>query len=196
MPNIVIAYHSGFGHTKVIAEHVRVGASSVAGASVTLVAVDELPGPGPDRKLAGAGWDALNAADAIVFGSPTYMGDVSAKFKQFMEYSGGIWFGQGWRDKLAAGFTNSGSASGDKLQALQTMATFAAQHSMIWVSQGVFNKGSGPDGINRLGGWLGYMAQSDNAPPEVTPPKGDRDTAELFGKRVAEAAVRWVRGRG
>jgi multimeric flavodoxin WrbA len=193
MPTVAVVYHSGFGHTKVVAEAVIRGAASVAGTQAKLISVDELPTPDADRKLGGR-WDELNAADAIVFGCPTYMGSVSAAFKKFMEDSSGIWFAQSWKDKIAAGFTNSGGPSGDKLNALIDIAVFAGQHSMIWVNQGIMPSSVTGDGqnLNRLGGWLGGLSQSDNAPPDVTPPVEDRKTHERFGKRIAEATQRWV----
>lgn len=191
MPTITTIYHSGYGHTKAVAEHVVKGAASVAGCSAGLISVAELPPPGPDRALGGR-WAEVSAADALIFGCPTYMGSVSAEMKRFMESSSGLWGKQAWKDKLAAGFTNAGGLSGDKVNTLVGLAMFAAQHSMIWVSQGLFYDNTG---INRMGAWLGLMAQSDNAPPDQTPPESDRRTAELFGKRVAEATVRWVRGK-
>lgn len=48
--------------------------------------------------------------------------------------------------------------------------------------------------LNRLGTWLGAMAQSENAPPDETPPAGDRATAEAFGERVARVTLRFKRG--
>lgn len=194
MATIAVVFHSGFGHTKALAEHVAKGAASVAGVTAKVISVDELPPADKDRKLGGR-WAEVNSADGIIFGSPTYMGSVSAKFKEFMENSSGIWFTQGWRDKIAAGFTNSGGLSGDKLQSLTTMAVFAGQHSMIWVTQGVVPSAmtAGDDrNLNRLGAWLGAMAQSDNAGPDVTPPQADRLTHEVFGKRVAEVTLRWL----
>ncbi len=191
---IAIVYHSGYGHTKAVAEHVLKGASGVAGAKAVLISVDELPPPGADRSLGGR-WGELASADAIIMGCPTYMGDVSWKFKQFMEHSSGIWFQQGWKDKIAAGFTNSGSPSGDKLQTLSTIFVFAAQHSMVWVGTGIMSKGQTPTDHNRLGSFTGVMTQSDQAPADVTPPIGDRQTAELFGARVSQATLRWTRGK-
>ena len=113
------------------------------------------------------------------------------KFKLFMEASSLVWGRQLWKDKLAAGFTNAGGLSGDKVNCLIDLAMFAAQHSMIWVSQGLFYD---DQGINRMGSWLGMQAQSDNGPPEETPPPEDRRTAELFGERVARATRRWAEG--
>ncbi len=190
MPTVAIVYHSGYGHTEVVAQSIARGAGGVDGVGAVLIPVDELPEPGPDRSLGGR-WAELDDADAIIFGSPTYMGTVSAAFKRFMESSGGIWYKQGWKDKLAAGFTNAGGLSGDKLSTLLDLALFASQHSMIWVSQGLFYDN---EGINRMGSWIGMMAQSTDDPPEVTPPPEDHRTAERFGERVALAAVRWARG--
>lgn len=190
MPSVAIVCHSEFGHTRVIAESIARGASSVEGVTATLMNVDDLPLPGPDKKLVGL-WDDLARADAIVFGCPTFMGCVSAKMKVFMECSGAVWATQAWRDKLAGGFTNAGGLSGDKLNALIDLSLFAAQHSMIWVSQGIFYNDSG---VNRMGSWIGMQSQSGDGPPETTPPPEDHRTAELFGERMARAAVRWASG--
>lgn len=188
MTSVAIVYHSGYGHTTVLAQAVAAGAGQVAGTQVHLVPVEEYE--------AKAG--LLDAADAIVFGSPTYMGSASAKFHEFMEATSKIWYGRGWKDKLAAGFTISASQSGDKLNTLIQLAVFAAQHGMLWVGGDLLpgnnnSKGSVED-LNRLGSFLGAMAQANaDEGPDVAPPASDRKTAELLGKRVAEAAARWVK---
>src|SRR5439155_14127707 len=106
----------------------------------------------------------LAAADAIVFGCPTYMGSASAQFKQFMDATAAVWALQGWRDKLAAGFTHSAAPSGDKLGTLTQLAVFAAQHGMVWISLGLpptyIEVGTADGDTNRLGSHLGAMAQS------------------------------------
>lgn len=193
MPKVAIAYHSGFGHTKVLAEAVAAGAR--ASADVSLVNVDDLPAPSRESGYGGE-WSVLAEADAIVFGCPTYMGSVSAGFKQFMEKTSHIWLEQGWKDKIAAGFTNSGSQSGDKLNTLTSLAIFGAQHCMVWVGLDVpagnnSTKGS-VDDLNRLGSFLGAMAQSNSDQgPEDAPPAADRKTAQALGERIAKAAARW-----
>ena len=184
---IAVAYHSGFGHTQTLAEAVAAGAKDV-NARAELIAVDD-----PET----LDWDKLASADAIVFGTPTYMGSVSAPFKAFMDASSKVWFEQGWKDKLAAGFTNSASFSGDKLNTLQQLSVFSAQHGMVWVSLGLppgnnSSQGSADD-LNRIGSYLGAMAQSNaDQSAEQVPPQSDRDTARHLGKRVAQAALRWT----
>ena len=116
MTKIAIVYHSGYGHTAKVAEHVRKGATTT-GTEVTLYKAEDLASPdtGP--------WDELAAADAIIFGAPTYMGSASAPMKQFMDASSKAWFTDAWKDKIAAGFTNSGSLAGDKSGTLAQFAT-------------------------------------------------------------------------
>src|SRR5512147_2127240 len=127
MTSIAVVFHSGYGHTQKQAEAVARGATPVAGVRVALIPVAE----------AEARWSEIDGADAIVFGAPTYMGSASAAFKAFMDASAKSWAAQSWKDKLAAGFTNSASQSGDKLATLQQLAVFAAQHGMIWVPLGL-----------------------------------------------------------
>ena len=180
MAKVAIVYHSGFGHTKILAEAVARGAASVAGTQVDLIPVAE----------AEAKADTVNAADAIIFGSPTYMGNVSGPFKSWMDATAKTWYGQVWKDKIAAGFTNSGGPSGDKLNTLTTMWVFAMQHSMVWMSQGVMaGEQENGETLNRLSSYSGTMATSANAEATAdNPNKADQATGARLGARVAEFA--------
>lgn len=188
---IVIAYHSGYGHTAKQAEAVAAGASAVPGAVAELVPLDELT---EDV------WARLAAADAIIFGAPTYMGSPSWVFKKFAEESVRAWADNlAWRDKIAAGFTNSKAMSGDKLNSLVDIAVFAAQHGMIWVGLDIYpgwaESTASIEDLNRLGSWLGAMAQSDaDLSAEKAPPATDLRTAEALGVRVATVTLRHLRG--
>lgn len=189
MKTVAVVYHSGYGHTAKQAQAVAEGVARVAGVHPVLVSVSDID----------AHWETLDKAEAIILGSPTYMGSVSAPFKAFMDASSKIWMQRGWQDKLAAGFTNSASQSGDKFATLSQLATFAAQHGMIWVGLHLLpgnnsSQGSVED-LNRLGSFLGAMAQSNaDQGAEVVPPAADLATAAVLGERVAHAAVRWAKG--
>jgi multimeric flavodoxin WrbA len=181
MTKIAIVFHSGFGHTKVMAERVKAGAELVPGTQVRLYPVEEID----------AHWMDLEGADAIIFGSPTYMGNVSGPFKTFMDASSKPWLERKWLDKLATGFTISGTPSGDKLNTLQSLMIFAMQHGMIWVGNAdlPFNE----EGINRLGSFSGVMAQAGQVAPDVEPNAADRKSAERLGQRLAIATARWTK---
>jgi NAD(P)H dehydrogenase (quinone) len=185
--SLVVVYHSGYGHTRRLAEAVTAGAESIAGVRVTQLevqAIDE------------AGWAALAAADAIIFGAPTYMGGPSAPFKAFADASASIWISQGWKDKIAGGFTCSMAMSGDKYSTLMYFVTFAMQHSMLWVGTGMLPalRPGHPDELNRLGSYVGVMAQADNVAPEISPPSGDLETGFAYGKRIAAMVRRLPQG--
>ncbi|RSS74061.1 flavodoxin family protein [Streptomyces sp. WAC06614] len=188
-PVVSIAYHSGYGHTAVVAEAVRAGAAE-AGATVHLIKVDEIDD---------AQWELLDSSDAIIFGSPTYMGTASGAFHVFAEASSKRWFTDAWQDKLAAGFSNSASKSGDKLHTLQFFQILAAQHGMSWVNLGLkpgWNSSTASENdLNRLGFFAGAAAQtnSDEGPEAVH--KADLATAEHLGRRVTEQARVVLAGR-
>ncbi|WP_238122662.1 MULTISPECIES: flavodoxin family protein [unclassified Xanthobacter] len=188
-PVVAIVFHSGYGHTKAQAEAVLVGIQDVDAVEGVLVPVEEVESK----------WELLDGAAAIIFGSPIYMGNVSAAFQGFAEKSSKRWMELKWKDKLAAGFVNSGAQNGDKAQGMNALFTLAQQHGMIWVGLGLHpgNNASGAtvNDLNRLGGFSGAFAQSNvDQGPDVVPPTADRKTASHLGKRVAEAAVRWTKG--
>lgn len=170
---VCIVYHSPYGHTELVARAIADGARQVANTQVHVMSVEQVD------------WHALDHADVIIFGSPTYMGSVTSGFKLFMDATSKRWKNRMWVGKLAAGFANSGGLSGDKLAVLQQICLFAMQHGMLWSGIPLMPTGHTENDLNRLSGFLGLMTQSDNAPVEETPPKGDIETAKWFGKYLA-----------
>jgi NAD(P)H dehydrogenase (quinone) len=178
---ISIVFHSGYGHTAKIAQAVAEGSGA------TLLAIDE------NGNLAPEAWETLAASKAIIFGTPTYMGNVSWQFKKFADASSAVWFKQGWKDKFAAAFTNSASVGGDKQSTLYTLFTLSQQHSMLWVGTGMMPanaKASTRDDVNYLASFAGLATAtpSDASVDEMVP--GDLKTARLFGERVADIVRR------
>lgn len=178
-PTVAIVYHSGFGHTATLADAVAAGAHD-AGAEVSLIAVSTIT---EDY------WELLDNVDAMIFGTATYMGNVSAQFQAFAEQTGRRCLNGSWRDKVAGGFTNSGAKSGDKLNALSSLAIFAAQHHMHWVNLGLgagwtSSAGSEAD-LNRLGFWLGAGASTDMDADSDQVHPSDVATCRHLGQRVA-----------
>jgi len=135
--------------------------------------------------------DTLMPFDALIFGSPTYLGGVSGTFKTFMDATGRLWRTQGLKGKVAAGFTVSSLPSGDKQSTLMSLFVFAMQHGMLWVGnpflpeqhQGVPHD----EAVNRLGSWSGLMAQAGHGSAANAFVPGDIKTARMVG-RVTGAA--------
>ena len=182
MAKVAVVFHSGYGHT------LRMAQAVAQGAGAELVTIDA------QGNLPQSGWETLNAADAIIMGSPTYMGSVSWQFKKFADASSKPWFSQAWRDKVFAGFTNSATMNGDKLSTLHYLFTLAMQHGGVWVGTAIMpsnSKAAVRNDINYVGSYSGAMAQSpsDASPAEMV--QGDLDTAKLFGKRVADTAAKF-----
>ncbi len=174
MSKTVVVYHSGYGHTQRVAQFVAEGAKA------QLIAIDA------DGHVSESDWNAIHAADAIIFGSPTYMGMASWQFKKFADATSKQWMSGAWKDKVAGGFTISASPSGDKLSTIQYFITLAMQQGMIWVGQPAMNDGN----INRIGSNSGVMAQVGPTSPAADIPQGDLDTANAYGERVRLLAQR------
>ena len=176
MSQIVVVYHSGYGHTQRIAQEVA------SGADAALLAIDA------DGNLPDGGWEQLAAADAIVFGTPTYMGGPSWQFKKFADASSKPWFARAWQDKFFAGFSVSARLNGDKGQTLAYLNTLAAQHGGLWISLGLppANKqASSRQDVNNLGGSVGLLVPAPSDAGADAIPAGDVETARKFGERVA-----------
>ena len=189
---VCTVYYSGYGHTKRLAEAVHQGIAGEADVEAHLLDAADL-----QEKEALV---PLDDADAIIFGTPTYMGGPAAKFKGFVDAASGRWMGQKWKDKVAGGFTNSSSPSGDKQGTLIALAVNALQHGMIWVGQGempphdVGPEGPPADAVNRLGAFIGVMGNSGTG--EAGPSEGDLETGRQYGRRVVAVTKHLKAGRG
>ena len=191
MAIVKIVFHSGSGNTKALAEAVLQGASATSAECELMEILGSQIHEGrfeDDEFLT-----KLDKADAIIFGSPTYMGMVSGQMKCFLDATSSRWMAGSWKSKLAAGFTTSLGLSGDKQSTLSYLVTVACQHGMIWVSSDTPNSLFAGDEMdvatNRLSSSTGVMSQV-NYGPEFRPSHGDLKTGELLGSRVAQLACR------
>lgn len=184
MQPVVITHCSGGGHTRCLGGFVAEG---LRGAGLSVVTADT-------DVLTDSDWGAMDAAPAIIFGAPTYMGSAAASFKSFMDASSDRWGERRWENKIAAGFTTAAYHQGDKLNTLLQLAVFAAQHAMIWVGQSLYGPAPGPEsgaaGLNRDGSCLGLSATASMDSAILIHPD-DAETARQFGARLADAVKRW-----
>ena len=149
MAKVAVVYFSGYGHTAKQAEAVIKGAAGVAGVTVTDFRINE------NGDLPEGAWNVLVDQDAIIYGSPTYMGGPAWQFKKFADASSKAWFSRAWQDKVFGGFTNSASFNGDKQVTLIALQTLASQHGGVWVSLGMLpsnSKAATRSDVNNLGG--------------------------------------------
>lgn len=179
MKKLALVFHSAHGHTGFIAQHVAEGARSVADTRVAVL----------DATAVAQSPQDLLAYDGFIFGSPTYLGGVSAQFKGFMDATGRLWREQRLKGRIAAGFTVSSLPAGDKQTTLISLFTFSMQHGMVWVGNPIIpEQHSGvpcEHAANRLGSWTGLMAQAGHAAPAESFAPGDVKTAHMFGRHVA-----------
>ncbi|WP_028023899.1 flavodoxin family protein [Enterovibrio calviensis] len=180
MKNIAIIYFSNTGSTENMALAIAEGAKQ-QGAKVLTHAISGTE-IAEGRFKNDALFEKLENMDAIIFGSPTYMGGPAAQFKAFVDASSETWSNQLWHNKLAAGFTVGGSPCGEVQSTIESFYMFATQHSMLWVGIDA-PEGTSSRTFNRLNSSLGAIGLVDE--------KGQLDdidikTAMRLGERVAE----------
>jgi len=178
LSKVAIVFFSGTGTTRAVAKAVQEGVES-AGADCVLheiVGADITEGRWANESIAAS----LDDSDAIIFGSPTYMGCVAGQMKAFMDANAPRWFTKTWNNKLGAAFTASGLAGGDKQNTLFTLVTFAMQMCMRWVGTGA----NPAEGLNMTGFYLGVGVSASTA-EEIDP--ADLQTANHLGARVVAA---------
>ena len=182
MATVGIVHHTASGYTALLAHAVAEGVAreDVAPVSIQIQSSDVIEGRYQnDDTMA-----ALDGCDAIIFGTPTHMGSVSASVKAFLDATLSRWYERAWSGKVAAAFTVSSTPSGDKLNALTDLVTFAMQHGMIWV--GLDESPINAENANRLGFYLGAAAQPDYTAAEPSLMDGDAETGRRLGARVAK----------
>jgi len=188
MAVIKIVFHSGSGNTKALANAVHEGASEHGDAELMEIMGSQIQ---EGRFKDDAFLAKLDTADAIILGSPTYMGMVSGQMKCFLDATSSRWMSGTWNSKLAAGFTTSLGLSGDKQSTLSYLVTVSCQHGMIWVGSdtpnSLFSGDAMDEATNRLSSSTGVMSQV-NFGPEFKPSAGDLKTGRLLGVRVAKLA--------
>ncbi|WP_339630304.1 flavodoxin family protein [uncultured Sneathiella sp.] len=188
MTKVALIYYSGYGHTKKQAEAVEEGVTSVQDVSLTTINIPD------DGTISDDDWETLGEADAIIYGSATYMGGPAWQFKKFADESSKRWFDMEWKDKIAGGFTNSGAVNGDKFNTILYFFTLSQQHGQVWIGTGLLpanKKEHGPEDVNWTGGFSGAFSISPvDADPDEAPRSGDLETARLYGERIATFAAK------
>ena len=173
---IAIIYDNNFCYTKKISNHIQNGISAEKVRTIVY-----------KSQFISDNLHLLDKVDTIIFGTPTYFGNVSTNIKKFMDSTTSIWHEKKWNNKIAAGFTHSTSLNGDKLSALMSIFIFAQQHGMIWSGLNIRTNEKTLDyniNLNRMGSWIGLMVESIKKGQDIN--ISDIKTAEYFGVRIAK----------
>lgn len=168
---VLVTYHSATGNTEKMAQGVAEGAKAVSGTSVVLKRVGEVIG------------DDLLSADAVIVGSPVYVGNMSGQVKTFFD-NWGLKFGLGtgtgkMHNKVGAAFATGGGFSSGKEVTILTILGAMLIHRMIVISGGG-----------------GFGASATIGPDSPGIDAKEITEARELGKRVAEVAALVKRGSG
>ena len=187
MNRIAIIYFSASGSPRSLAAAIEQGATTVENTTVEthqITGEEIVKGRFENENCL----SSVDSADAVIFGSPTYMGGPAAQFKAFADASSERWDRRVWSGKLAAGFTIGAYPAGDQLATLSYFNILACQHGMLWLGVDIICH-QDPRGRNPLGTDLGLTAVNTNGRPSDT----DLATAQHLGSRVARYCKRLSR---
>ncbi len=194
MAKVLVLYYSSYGHVEAMAHAVADGARG-AGATVDVKRVPELV---PEDVARGSHFkldqaapiaapDDLAAYDAIIVGTGTRFGRMSAQMANFWDQTGGLWMKGALVGKLGAAFTATASQHGGQETTLFSIITTLLHQGMLitglpYAFQGQLTldevTGGTPYGASTLTGADGSRMPSTN----------ELDGARFLGKHVAEIA--------
>ena len=179
MAKVLVLYYSMYGHVETLAKAVAEGAGSVDGTDVTIKRVPDLMTEEAARK-AGAKVDQaapiatveeLADYDAIIFGTPTRLGNMCAQMRNFLDRTGGLWAGGKLVGKVGSVFISTGTQHGGQETTITSFHTTLFHHGMIVVgvpyacpelmNMGEITGGT-PYGASTLAGADGSRQPSEN----------------------------------
>ena len=140
MPKVLVLYYSMYGHIETMAGAIADGARSVEGAEVVVKRVPETIPPDVaarvgvklDQAAPVATTAELPEYDAIIFGSPTRFGNMTAQMRNFLDQTGGLWVKGGLVGKVSSVFTSTGTGGGNESTIISFVTTLM-HHGMIYV---------------------------------------------------------------
>ena len=198
---IQVVFYSMYGHVYQMAEAVAAGAKEVDGTQVTLLQVPELV---PDKALERSGAKAareafghvpyakpeqLAEADAIIFGTPTRFGNMTAQMRNFLDQTGQLWMQGGLVGKVGSVFTSTATQRGGQETTITSFHSTLLHHGMVivgvpYAEQRLMNMdeitGGTPYGASTLAGTDGSRQPSEN----------ELAIARFQGRHVAQIAAR------
>ncbi len=199
MTKLLVLYYSTYGHVETMANAVAEGARSVPGVEVTLKRVPETMPPDVARKHGAkldqaapvAAPNELGDYDAIIFGTPTRFGNMTAQMRNFLDQTGGLWMKGALVGKVGSVFTSTGTQHGGQETTITSFHSTLLHHGMIIVGVPYAEQrltvmteitGGTPYGASTLAGPDGSRQPSEN----------ELSIARYQGRHVAEIAKKLV----
>lgn len=192
--NVLIAFYSRGGVTEALAQAVAEGAKS-AGAEVRLRRVPDIVSE--EIKAQVSGWkehsermhtaygapnlEDATWADAVIFGSPTRFGNVSAELKAYIDSLGSIWVKGVLNGKAGGVFTSTSTIHGGNESTLLSLYHPLAHLGFIIVPTGYADPS-----LFKAGSPYGATSVSYNK--DAPPTEDDLVVARFQGRRTAQVA--------
>ena len=205
MIKIKIVFYSMFGHVYRLAEEEAAGAGEVEGSQVEVFQVPELV---PEDALEKSGAlaarkafasvpimkpDDLADADAVIFGTPTRFGNMSAQMRNFLDQTGPLWAAGALVNKVGSVFVSTGSQHGGQETTITSFHLTLMHHGMILV--GIPYSNQELMEMNEITGGTPYGAATiAGADGSRLPTKNELAIARVQGRHVAEIAARLKAG--
>lgn len=195
--NVLIAFYSRYGNTRILAEEIALGCREVENVNIRLRRTNDLAPESIIEK--DERWSRLRRemmdlypepnnedllwADAIFFGSCTRYGNPSAEIKLLIDKTGPLWVQGKLVDKVCSVFTSTSTIHGGNESTLLAMLQPLMHLGMIVVPPGyadpvMFEAGT-PYGASSVSG-----PDADQSPTD-----DDLKVARFVGRRVTEHAL-------
>ena len=197
MAKVLVLYHSFYGHVEAMANAVAEGAREVQGAQVDLKRVPETV---PQDVFAKAGGKANQPApvaqpselpnyDAIIFGTGTRFGNMTAQMRNFLDQTGGLWASGALVGKVGSVFSSSATQHGGQESTLLTFHVTLLHHGMIIV--GLPYAEARQMGLDEIKGGSPYGASTiTGGQGERMPSEQELGMARYQGRHVTQIATK------
>lgn len=191
---VLVLYYSAYGHIRTMAEAVAAGARE-AGAEVTVKRVPETLPPELQKQLGiseakdvpVATVDELPGYDAVIFGTPTRFGNMTAQMRAFLDATGGLWAKGALVGKVGSVFTSSATQHGGQESTILSFHTTLLHHGMVLV--GLPYAFQGQMGVAEVKGGSPYGASTiADGDGSRQPSAVELEAARFQGKHVAQIA--------
>jgi NAD(P)H dehydrogenase (quinone) len=196
MTKVLVLYYSAYGHIEQMAYAVAEGAKST-GAHVDVKRVPELvpeevakkSGFKLDQKAPIATVDELPNYDAVIFGSGTRFGNVTAQLRNFMDQTGGLWMKGALVGKVGSVFTSSATQHGGQESTILTFIPTLLHQGMVVV--GLPYAFQGQMGVDEIKGGSPYGASTiTDGDGSRQPSAIELEGARYQGRHVAQIAAK------